>query len=116
VKNLEELELQRMEKEALFEIRKLLFENKIPWDFLSSKKKSEAQVFFLEEKILSLKNFSEKKIPIYYRIWTEKEKEGENSATYRKLGVEISFFDPFKKRKKRFAHFLFARNIQKRSK
>lgn len=113
VKSLEELELQRMEKKALFEIRKLLFENKIPWDSFSNKKKSEAQVFFLKEKILRLKNFNEKKVPVYYRIWTEKEKEGENSVIYRKLGVEISFFDPFKKRKKRFTHFLFARKIQR---
>lgn len=85
---LEKLEEERIRREAFFEIREKLFKNKIPWNSFSKDKKSDAEINFLYKKRLEIGKILKKDLPIYYRIWTDKEKKKRNNI-YRRINIEI---------------------------
>ena len=87
--NLEELSLLEMKKEALFEIKQMLFKNEIPWDDFSINKDTKAPLRSLSPKTLTIKGFKQKNIAIYYRLWTIKEKNCQHEIICRKVGVQI---------------------------
>lgn len=98
IKCLEKLERTRIKKEALLEIQEMLFKNHINWDDFAEKSRKKALIKKFEQpKKIEIKDFAKKEIEIYYRIWTKKEKFLGNDSFCRKVAIQISLDNRFKK-------------------
>lgn len=96
MKNLMALTCLQLENEALFEIKMLLLQNKIPWDQFATKNQKEALICTLPSKHLIIKGFYDKDVPIYYRIWTKNEKLCINDSICKILNIEIAIDSSFR--------------------
>lgn len=99
IENLENLSYTKLRHEVLFEIKEMLFKNEIPWQDFATNKKSQAPVKTLT-KTLTFKGIKTKKVPVYYRIWSIRDKNCQNDSVCRKVGVQISVDRPFYKKEK----------------
>lgn len=106
LKNIEKLKLK---KEVLLEIKERLYENKILWENLSNRNKELAKVYELKKKI-HIGTIYEEEIPLYYRLWTKKEKISENETMFREIKVQIEFA-PFVTNKKYSSYWITIKKI-----
>ena len=94
---LEKTAMLNIEKEALFEIKQKLFKNEIPWDDFSPKNRKDVPIKNLPPKHLVVKGFKNKEVPIYYRIWTKKDKPCFNNIDCKYLNIQIAIDTTIKK-------------------
>lgn len=99
MKNLEELSLVKLKKDALNNIKELLFKNEIPWADFAIRKKSQVPIRTFHKDLI-IKGFKKKEVTVYYRIWTIEEKNCKDDTVCRKVGVQISIDRPFYKKEK----------------
>lgn len=111
ITHLQDLAKIQLENESLAEIKELLLKNQIPWEDLSGKKKS-AVIRNLPNKTLIIKGIKEETVPIYYRVWTKKEKKCQKDVVARILGIQISIKEPFNSKKKYTLHQVYAQKIK----
>jgi len=91
--NLKEIELKNIENESFNMVKEMLFKNEVPLKKLIFEKKSETEFLPLPSQKFFIPGFTDKEIPIFYRITLQKlasnpKKVKENK--YYRLNVEIA--------------------------
>ena len=113
LKNLKHLEKQRIENDLFIDIQTKLFKNEIPWNTFSCMKKDEAPIHSIRITLPNLYNNAQTETQqLYYRIWTKASKEiTVNNKTFRKISIQISLNEKFKKNKKYVTRHLFVKKL-----
>lgn len=91
--NLKEIELRNIESESFNTVKEMLFKNEIPLKKIIFEKKSEIEFLPLPSQKLLIPGFTDKEIPIFYRITLHKLSSNPKKfkeTKYYRLNVEIA--------------------------
>ena len=92
IENIEKIEEQRIANLAFFEIKKILYEQKIPWSELGTEGKNIKR--YLKEASYNLPiTRGEKKVKIHYRIFPLLPQKDPDKKPHRYLAINIYFND-----------------------
>lgn len=101
--SLERMELQRMAENSFARIKADLYKQEVVWNSFSATKSKTPYIEFGEPALILSKKYKEK-----YKIWKIAEKE-ELPKLFRRVGVEIVFYLPEKKKEEeKFIYEVFA--------